>query len=342
MSRPGLHEPGERRALLETRLYTLTPVAPLILTLLIASAVFAGFVALSVVHGAPVLTGTDLTSEAQLALIVSLLLAAAIDLPERTRRIWQAEAHALKACVSARGAALVDGLCLGQPRAITLRVWLWFAAGALCGLGFLAAGILGDGGRLADYMASPGAWLMIVIPVLFGLGGRAIRLMSEDDRTIASLVNEHVEIDFADLDRLQVYGRIGLRTALIWLVMAGLILAFLAVQSALIASGLAFTLALAAALWSMLSVTRPVAKKVDAAKTAALLETRRRLVEASDEARIGSGAAADLAAYEAWLSSRPVWPVSAPVTRRLALYGLIPVLAWFGAAAAEQVLNGVS
>ena len=60
--------------------------------------------------------------------------------------------------------------------------------------------------------------------------------------------------------------------------------------------------------------------------------------ERSDEASPVS----ELIAYEAWLEKLPVWPISAPVTRRLALYGFIPVLAWFGSAAAELVLNRFS
>ena len=54
------------------------------------------------------------------------------------------------------------------------------------------------------------------------------------------------------------------------------------------------------------------------------------------------GRLSELIAYEGWLEKRPVWPISAPITRRLALYGFIPILAWFGAAAAELLLEGLT
>jgi len=330
------------RALFETRLYGVSPLPQAATTMLIAALAFGAYGGLSYMHGRPILGAGGLTVNAQIALIMSLLLATALDLPERARRIWLHEAAALKTTLEPGGAAIVDGLGVGQPITSAAANWLWFAGGAAVGVAFNALIISGSGEGVAAYIASPGLWPLIVAPLLFGLGGRAIRLMSEDDRTISSMVADHLIVDFADLERLHVYGRVGLRSGLIWLIMAGLVLAFLAVQDSMSASAISFCLAVAAALWSMLTLTRPVAAKVDAAKTQALLEVRRRIVNVQRDSEAAQGRLADLVAYENWLDKRPVWPVSAPVTRRFALYGLIPVLAWFGAAAAELVLDALA
>jgi hypothetical protein len=333
---------GARDALFETRIYTLFPLPQSFTTGAIAALAFLAYIGLCLWFGRPILDGGGLTPNAQIALIMSLLFATALDLPERARRIWVNEADALKSTLDPEGGHIVDGLCLGQPRESTAANWLWFGAGAAGGLAFNIVFIANEGGSFLAYVTSPGLWPLVIAPLLFGLGGRAIRLMSEDDRTISAMVANHLIIDFADLERLQVYGRVGLRSGLIWLIMAGLVLAFLAVQASVAASAISFCLAVAAALWSMLTVTRPVATRVDAAKADALLAVRRTIVEAHKGGAETQGRLADLTAYENWLERRPVWPVSAPVTRRFALYGLIPVLAWFGAAAAELVLDALA
>ncbi|MCR9128950.1 MAG: hypothetical protein NXI12_05470 [Alphaproteobacteria bacterium] len=331
-----------RRALFETRLYAAFPLPQAVATVLIAAVFFGAYAGLSYGHGRPVLEASGLTVNAQIALIMSLLLATALDLPERARRIWLHEADALRATLEPAGSSIVDGLGVGQPAHSAAANWLWFAGGAVVGMGFNALMVSGSGEDVLAYIASPGLWPLVVAPLLFGLGGRAIRLMTEDDRTISSMVADHLIVDFADLERLHVYGRVGLRSGLIWLIMAGLVLAFLAVQASVSASAISFCLAIAAALWSMLTLTRPVAAKVEAAKGAALLEVRRDIVRVHNDGGAPQGRLADLVSYESWLERRPIWPVSAPVTRRFALYGLIPVLAWFGAAAAELVLDALA
>lgn len=332
----------QRAALFETHLYAASPFPQAVTSILIAALVFGAFAGLSALHGDAVIGPGGLEGDARVALILSLLLATALDLPERARRIWVHEADALKSTLAPAGASGVDGLGIGQPRAIAGSVWLWFAGGGALGIGFDVLVLAGSDAGLKAHLNSPALWAFIVAPLLFGLGGRAVRLMSEDDRTIAALVAEHLVVDFADLDRLHVYGRVGLRTALIWLMMAGLVLAFLAVEASVAASAAAFALSVAAAVWSMLTVTRPVASRVDSEKGRALLSVRRDLVDAAAMRESSPGRLADLTAYEAWLEKRPVWPVSAPVTRRLALYGLIPVLAWFGAAGAELVVDSLT
>lgn len=342
MSEPKAERSPERRALFETRIYALSPLPAALTTGFIAAFLFALYAGLCAIHDRPLLEAGGLTASAQIALIMSLLLATALDLPERARRIWLHEAEALKRTLAREGAEVIDGLCLGQPVLNVWANWLWFAGGAVVGLAFNALMISNSSEGIVAYIASPGLWPLIVAPLLFGLGGRAIWLMTEDDRTISAMVADYLVVDFADLDRLHVYGRVGLRSGLIWLIMAGLVLAFLAVQASAAASAISFCLAVAAAIWSMLSVTRPVASKVDAVKTEALLDARRRIVDVQRAETGPHGRLADLIAYEAWLEKRPTWPVSAPVTRRFALYGLIPVLAWFGAAAAELVLEALA
>ena len=89
----------------------------------------------------------------------------------------------------------------------------------------------------------------------------------------------------------------------------------------------------------------PVVRKCAAARDAALQSVREQITASGDallKQRASDIPVSELIAYESWLEKLPVWPISAPVTRRLALYGFIPVLAWFGSAAAELVLNRVT
>ena len=182
----------------------------------------------------------------------------------------------------------------------------------------------------------------MINPILFGLGARAAQMLIREERDLADLIDTHLQVDIATLERNFVFGRLALRGALLWLVMTAIILLFF-VESAPVPVSLgAVSLALLAGGYVFASNIGPVVRKSVQVRDAALAEVRSRIGDAGAALTAGQvrdPSVSDLIAYEAWLEKRPVWPISAPVTRRLALYGLIPVLAWFGSAAAELALN---
>jgi hypothetical protein len=163
---------------------------------------------------------------------------------------------------------------------------------------------------------------------------------------MVDLVTGHLTVRPARFDRLEVYGRLALRGALAWIVMAAIILLFFVYAAPIAISVGTLVFSLCAAGYVFFSTSAPVMRAASAIRTAALDDVRthiereaQSMLHQAGQAPPASGRLAELIAYEAWLEKRPVWPISAPVTRRLALYGFIPVLAWFGAAAAELALE---
>jgi hypothetical protein len=220
-----------------------------------------------------------------------------------------------------------------------------FAIGAVGGLAFNLWLMRSADMSLAQFSQSTGLWFLIVQPLLFGLGVRAAVQLNDDDRDIARLVRTHLAVDLAQLNALEIYGRLALRGALSWLVMAAIILLFFVFAAPVAVSIASLVLALIAGGYAFASTIGPVVQVASAARDAKLDEVRAQIAAAGEI--VLSGAPPDqplseLTAYESWLEKRPVWPISAPVSRRLALYGLIPVLAWFGAAAAELLLDRIA
>ena len=346
-----------RAPLLEMRLHKLLPGPFWFNGLIIAVATFASYLGWSVVVGQAIII-TDaqgrvaLAEFAWAAFVLSLIFAAALTLPAWGAAQWEEAEAEIITTLAPEGAAGARVITIGPPRSQGLGAALWFAIGFVGGVALVAWEAVRADRSFPEYMQTVGGWYAVMAPILIGLGARAARLLSAEDRELAVIVHDHLEVDLARLDRLRVYGRLALRGAAVWLVMAAIIgLSFVDAAPAFITFG-TFALALAAAVYDFTSTLQPVVRKTVAAKDAALGAVRAEITAIA--ARLIDTQSADgelseldarmsaLTAYEAWLERRPVWPISAPVTRRLALYGFIPVLAWFGAAAAELILAGLT
>lgn len=341
-------DPAAPRArLIEVRLHALSPFGPVINGLLIAALVYGLYIVIAHFAGQPVFEtmaggGARFDRGAWIALVLSLVFAAALTMPALSERQWRASVEAVSATLDPSGAALAHAMAEGPQRSRWSGAVLALMLGGAGGVAFNIWLMRSEGMAFGEYVSSTGLWFLLISPLLFGLGARAARLLRGDDRDMAALVKDHLVVSPAQFNQLEVYGRLALRSALTWLVMAAIIMLFFVYLTPVIVSIAALTLALLASIYAFASTIAPVVRNAARIRQHALGEVRAQL-EAEGAAALAStgtpGRLADLAAYEAWLERRPVWPVSAPVTRRLAVYGLIPVLAWFGAAAAQLVVS---
>jgi len=337
-----------RAPLFETRLHAVSPFGPVLTGGVIAAALFAGYAALAACFGQPMLTpgpeNVEVDTAAWAAFVQSLIFAAALTMPELGRRQWLRALPELEQTLDSDGQAAAGAIAAGPPRRAGWSSLAAFLAGAVVGFAFNGWVMTAADIDPAGYVRSVGLWFLLVSPLLFGLGARAALQLRNDERAIAELVASHLAVGVDRLEALEVYGRLATRNALSWLVMAAIILLFFVFSTPIAVSVGSLILSLAAGAYAFASTVAPVVRAATALRNAALVRVRTQIAAAGEAALKGEGAVAlsELTAYEAWLQARPVWPISAPVTRRLALYGLIPVLAWFGAAAAELALDRIA
>lgn len=343
---PG-HGAQAHAPLLEVRLHSLSPFGPVLNGVIIAALLYGVYILISLQTGQSLLETRDgqvaVNSGAWAAFVLSLVFAAAVSIPARSNAEWRAFLDDLSQTLDEAGQAKAAALAIGPPRRRLFGALIAFGSGALGGLAFVIWLMRTSGLDTASFIQSSGAWFLVTQPILFGLGARAAAQLRHDDQDMAGLVREHLIVDLARLDRLEVYGRLALRSALSWLVIAAIILLFFVYAAPVAVSIGSLVLALVAGAYAFTSTVGPVVQVASRERDAKLAAVRTSIAEAGENLaaeRDGPPAAlSELTAYEAWLERRPVWPISAPITRRLALYGFIPVLAWFGAAAAELLLD---
>jgi len=336
-----------RAQLFEVRLHRASPFPKLVTGALIATVLFGLYLLLALLSGQNVIDfapdGTRFNSGSWAAFVMSLIFGSALTMPALGHQQWCDALADLKRVLSEEGQRQAEEIALGGRKDRKARVLLAFAFGAIGGFVFNGWMLVTTDLSVSVYLQSTGLWFVLVSPVLFGLGARAGVLLSYEDQELADLVREHLIVDLAQIERLQVFGRLALRGALSWLVMSAIILLFFIYTAPVPVSVGALSLSLLAGVYAFASPIRPVTRHVASVKDEALEAVRSKIAIQGQTVLAGEtqsiGLLAELTAYEAWLEKRPIWPISAPITRRLALYGFIPVLAWFGAASAEMVLD---
>ncbi len=315
--------------------------------------VFAGFagayVAIAAATGADLVergpVGVRIDDAAWMAGVLSALIGASFALSEAGARVIGDASEAMAELLEPDAKPTPAALAAGPPNTAAMRYRLAGAVGAAAGLALTLWIFLASGRSVEAYLASPGAWFILANPLALALGARAGVDMDREAAELHGLVKAHLRVDLARLDALEVYGRIGVRSALAWGLIGAILLLFLmrpgGSEPAMLAIGaVSAGAALLAAANAFAGAVRPVRDRMSAAKQEALTRARQRLVATGNGDSGAAGAElAGLAAYERWISERPEWPISAPVSRRLFTVGLIPVIAWFGAAGAELVVR---
>lgn len=342
----------------EMRLYRVSPLGPLATTLALFILVYGSYVLIAEITRQPPLFQVGENGEivlvqvAWIALVLSLILTAGTAFTEFSRRMWQAETGALVAALQPDGADDARAFALGIPRDWSRRYALMFLAGAAAGLAFNGMIVLTSSYTLLGYLRSVGLWFLLVSPLLYGIGFRAGIDLARESGAIKRLIRDHLDVDLFHLDRLDVFGRIGLRAARSWLIMAGILLLFLInpnrPHALFDASQLWITIPVVTA--SILggaivltSALHPVHQKIRAAKQAELDRIHAEMAQVRDRALNGdaeaSSALAGLTDYAIWVSHRPEWPVSGGVTTRFSLYILIPVIPIIGSYVFEKLAD---
>ena len=357
--RSGFFQPAE------VHVFRLSPLGVLATSLILFVLVYGFYVLVAETTNGPGLfefseTGQALlTRVAWIAFVLSLIFTAGIAFSETGRRLWEMEADDLSRALGETGRHAALDLQKGIPDAWRGRYLTAFLIGALAGLGFNAFMMLANGFSPLDYFNSVGLWFFIVSPFLYGIGFRAGVDVARESQTIKTLIRDHLTVDLFKLDALQVFGRIGLRVARTWMIMAAIILLFLinpnAPDQLFAADQLGMTIPVVGAsvlggLFLLASTLHPVHTKIQAAKRAELDRVHAEMQTMRDKALAGNAEAASALAgytdYEIWVNNLPEWPVSAGITTRFSLYILLPVIPIIGSYVfenlADQLVSGGS
>lgn len=338
-----------RSPYLEVWLHSRSPLPPVLNGILISALLYALYLFYSVEVGQSIIdqtgTGARFNSAAWAALVVCLIFGVATTMPAITQRQWQASLPQLKAVLDEEGGRKAEAMAKGHTRGQSWRSLLAFMLGAAAG--FLVNVWLLNPPNVtwSVYWSTISPFFAVMNTIVFGLGARGGYMVRLEDREMRELIEGHLQVDLAHLERNQIFGRVALRGALAWLVMTAVIMLFFVDSTPVPISAGSLILALIASGYVFAATIGPVVRKCAAARDAALQSVREQITASGDallKQRASDIPVSELIAYESWLEKLPVWPISAPVTRRLALYGFIPVLAWFGSAAAELVLNRVT
>lgn len=237
--------------------------------------------------------------------VLSIILTTALALSENGTQLWKAVEEDFVLTLNADGEPAARAFSAGIPTSWRGRYLGFFFAGAAAGLGFNVFMIVVNVGTFGLYIQSVGLWFLVFAPILYGLGVRAGVDVARESGELKRIVRDYLVVDLYHLDRLHVLGRIGLRAALSWLLMAGGLIVFT-------------------------SAVRPAHDQIRAAKAAELDRIHDRMAQLREPALAGdvkaASALAGLTDYEIWIEQRPEWPLSPAVAQYFALYILIPVL----------------
>jgi len=278
-----------------------------------------------------------------IAFVLSLIQTAAIAFAGSSSGRWETDTEDLALAVGPAGQQAVDNLSLGAPvewRASYHRLF-WF--GFVFGIAFNVVMMVTEGTAPLDYVRSIGLWFLIVSPILFGTGFRAGMDVSRRSREIKDLIAQHLDVDLFHLERLNAFGRIGLRAARSWMIMAAILLLFMLNPEQLWITIPTIAATAAGGVFILTSALNPVHRKICAAKAAELDRIHEEMARVRDRALAGEDAAssalAGLTDYEIWVAQRPEWPLSTGLATRFSLYILLPILPIVGSYLFEKLAD---
>ncbi|MEO0982944.1 MAG: hypothetical protein AAFX03_09865 [Pseudomonadota bacterium] len=335
---------------LETRLYDASPLPDWLTSLVLFAFALGSYLALANLSGQPVFDPDSrflrLSTNAQFGFILSLIFATALTLGRRSDQLYRRFKGDFEAVLKPGGAYWrLSARVLKSYRPAFLLAGLTGAAVGIIPNLFVMSEYLPRVG-LPAYIASIGGWFLIAIPVNLALFGRAVADSAMDSRVFAQVIEEEFEADPLAPERAAVFGRLAVNGALSWLVFVGIGILFMVAEGAgTLSAVLTVFFAILLGVVAFMNAARPVNKAMKEAKEAALQSARAALKSAAEAAYRGDDHAAQrlpgLIAMEARLARAPEWPISGDVAGRLALYGLIPIVPWFGAAFAEEIVGSL-
>ncbi|WP_394693305.1 hypothetical protein [Hyphobacterium sp.] len=308
---------------------------------LISLGSFIGIAVLTHINGLEgLLPGGSLAQEFEIALVFSALLALAICLQTTGHNLWQRELPSLKRAIRTglhdRLAPFATGLPIEWEKPYRSASLVGFVLGIA-----MNGAIILQSEHPVRIMTDPiGIWFFVMGPLLLTLGARGLVDMSHQSRFLKDLIENGAVIDLTDLENLQVFGRMGLHEALSWSLIAVILIPVLVMGFStggigVVGTGIvAITLALGGAVRSFWLAIQPVQTRISLVKADKIRLLRAEIIKAP--ANVG-----DLISLENWVSARPEWPISAPISRRLAVYVALPLLAWAGAALVDRGVSAL-
>lgn len=191
-----------------------------------------------------------------------------------------------------------------------------------------------------------GLWMLLLVCWVIG---RAACFTIRGSRFAAEAISGEIAVDLLDVRPLRIFGRIGLRFALLWLV--GLAIGTpLLVGPDFEVSGLLGALAVGGAIASvaLLIPVLGVRRRISAEKEAELTRVAAAIAgdpTALEGTRIGRRSQepglSDLIAYRGLVEAVPEWPYDTTTLYRFLLYLLIPLGSWFAAAFVERLVDAL-
>lgn len=337
--------PAERMVGLENRIFLVSPLGFAATICGLFGLCFASFSLASLAAGSEVFSQLLV-----LGFALSATFATALALSEMRRRLWSSWRADLDQCLLPAGQADVDAMTKGAPAKWRPVYTVAFIGGALLGVALNFRIALVQDIPLDQYYRSIGLWFLIVTSILYGLGLRAIVDMVRVGRELRHVVDHHLDVDLFHLDRLHVFGRLGVRSALSWLILAAVLLLFFIDGDNAWTALPAFGLSALGGGSVLFAALRPVHLRIQAAKAAELDRVRDQMSEARDKALTGdtaaAGALAGLTDFEQWVDQRSEWPISHSISTRFALYILIPVIpiaaSWLFEKVADSLVFGAA
>ena len=358
-AKPDTPEPPSRHFQpAEVRVYARSPLGFFGTTALIFLLAYGFYIAVATVTQRPPVFEPDgngawvMTQVSWIALVLSLIFTAGTAFTESGRQMWEREGDALIDALTPSGAIEVEALKAGIPDSWRRQYLIIFGVGALTGIAFNGFMIMSGGFTPGEYVQSVGLWFLVISPLLYGIGFRAGVDVARESGALKALIRTHLSVDLFHLERLTVFGRIGLKAARSWLVMAAILLLFLInpnnPQQIFDASQLWLTipimgLSVVGGLFLLTSAIHPVHLKICEAKRAELGRIHAEMATVRARALAGDAAAASALAgltdYEVWVDNRSEWPVSSGVTTRFSLYILLPLLPILGSYVFEKIAD---
>ncbi len=187
-------------------------------------------------------------------------------------------------------------------------------------------------------------WFVVVNAFTSALFARGIVHSARAAETWARSIDQGLIIDLLRIESLNVIGRHGARSALIWFSVAGAILLFFVGNNMNTLTLLILLLAAAMGIWIFVRPMERVHRRIREAKHAELELIRSAIQEACAKAPHDAQAAAKLQgllAYEHRIESVREWPFDQTTAVRVAAYVFIPAIPWFGQAFAQRLIDTV-
>jgi hypothetical protein len=328
-------ETSKHRPSFESRLYSYSPFGFYGTTVALFIFIFGCFVLIALNAGRSDLlafatNSSGFNDTGWSGFVLSLVLTVAIALAENRRRMWGRHSDALLKALPIGAHKDARALIAGTPKSWVTAYRSFFAIGFVFGLLFNALIMQANEVSLAQYLQSIGLWFMIFSPPLYGLGARAAVDVYRSSRQTKALIRTHLQIDLFHLEKYHIFGRIGLLGAWSWLIMAAVLLLFIADPGQVWVAMLSLVLSAIGGITILVGAVRPVHDKIREAKDAELARIHAEMSKARALALDGDAAAASALAgltdYETWIEKRPEWPLSTSVTTRMSLYFLIPLI----------------